>query len=626
LKDSIRKYYFGAELIKDKGVSFSVWAPEKKTIHIKLLGGKGYKPNLENLFSLTKDKNGFFTGISSNAGEGTLYKIIIDNNKKPFPDIASRFQPEGPHGPSMVIDQSFNWSDSDWEGTSKTGQVLYEMHIGTFTKEGTWQSAAAQLKELAELGITIIEIMPIGEFPGKFGWGYDGVDLFAPFHFYGTPTDIKTFINKAHKLNIGVILDVVYNHIGPDGNYFKEYTSYFFSNKHKTDWGEAINYDDKNSKYVRTFILENAAYWIDDFHFDGLRLDATQNIYDDSLNHILKEISILVKQKGGKRKTFLIAENEPQDIKIVKPFSQNGYEFDGMWNDDFHHSARVALTGKNEAYYSDYKGTPQEFISSFKYGFLFQGQWYKWQSKRRGVPSLNYDARFYITYIQNHDQIANSSRGLRISKLTSFAKLKAFTCLMILAPGTPLLFMGQEFASTSPFNYFADHNADLSKLVYQGRIEFLKQFRSLASPEMTSYFPDPSKENTFLNSKLNFQERISNKEIYQLHKDLIHLKRTDPVFKLQDKRKLDGAVLRDNAFIIRFFDESNNDRIILINLGADFYFNPAPEPLLAPPENSQWVTLFSSENPVYGGDGTVAPGSDDKWIIPANAAVVLRAN
>ena len=268
---------------------------------------------------------------------------------------------------------------------SVRAQIVYEMHVGTFTREGTWMSAQAELAELAELGISLIEVMPIADFPGRFGWGYDGVNLFAPTRLYGTPDDFRRFVDRAHALNIGVILDVVYNHFGPDGNYLKEFSADYFTRRHRTDWGEAINFDGENSGPVREFVLENARYWIDEFHLDGLRLDATQNIYDSSDDHILRAVTRCVRETAGDRATVVVAENESQEVQLVHPEKAGGFGIGALWNDDFHHSAMVALTGHNEAYYTDYLGQPQEFISAVKYGYLYQGQWYKWQKKRRAL-------------------------------------------------------------------------------------------------------------------------------------------------------------------------------------------------------------------------------------------------
>jgi maltooligosyltrehalose trehalohydrolase len=293
------------------------------------------------------------------------------------------------------------------------GQVLYEMHLGTFTPKGTWEAASRELPALAALGVTVLEIMPIADFPGRFGWGYDGVNLFAPTRLYGTPDDCRHFIDRAHALGMGVILDVVYNHIGPEGNVLPHFSPEYFTDRYSTDWGEAINYEDAHAGPVREYFLANAGYWIEEFHFDGLRIDATQNIYDTSADHILAAVARRVRQAAGGRATLLVGENEPQHAQLVRPPAQGGYGLDALWNDDFHHSAMVAMTGRNEAYYSDYHGTPQELISALKYGWLYQGQYYTWQQKRRGTPALDLQPGVFVTFLQNHDQIANSARGLR---------------------------------------------------------------------------------------------------------------------------------------------------------------------------------------------------------------------
>src|SRR5205085_7998197 len=428
------------------------------------------------------------------------------------------------HGPSQVIDpSSFRWSDSNWSGVQREGQVLYEMHIGTFTREGSWKSAANELKELAALGITVIEVMPVAEFPGRFGWGYDGVDLFAPTQLYGEPDDFRRFVDRAHATGLGVILDVVYNHFGPDGCYLREFADHYFTDRHETEWGDPINYDDADSAPVREFIIANAGYWIDEFHLDGLRLDATQNIYDDSSDHILAAITRRAREAAAGRDIIIVAENEPQETRLVRAPEQGGYGMDGLWNDDFHHSAMVALTGRNEAYFTDYLGKAQEFISAVKYGYLYQGQWHKWQKQRRGTPGLDLKPAAFVTFIQNHDQIANTATGERAHKLTSPGRFRAMTALMLLAPGTPMLFMGQEFAASTPFLYFADHEANLAELVRKGRAEFLEQFRSYATPETQAILTNPEAVATFEKCKLDFTERERHKQIYDMHQDLLKL-------------------------------------------------------------------------------------------------------
>jgi maltooligosyltrehalose trehalohydrolase len=465
--------------------------------------------------------------------------------------------------------------------------------------------------------------MPVAEFPGRFGWGYDGVQWFAPSHLYGSPDDFRRFVDRAHSLGLGVILDVVYNHLGPDGNYLGKFAPQYFSGQIKTDWGPAINYDGNESDPVREFCIANACYWIDEFHLDGLRLDATQDIHDTSGDHILGAMAREVRKRAAPREVILVAENEPQQVKLVKPPDQGGYGLDALWNDDFHHTAMVALTGRNEAYYTDYLGTPQEFISSVKYGFLYQGQRYKWQKKPRGTPGLDLNPAALVTFIQNHDQIANSAYGERCQKLTSPGKLRAMTALMLLAPGTPMLFQGQEFGASSPFLFFADHGPELAKQVRQGRAKFLAQFPSLATPEMQQRFADPGDPATFERCKLDHSERETHREIYDLHRDLLKLRREEPVFSAQKRHGVDGAVLSPEAFVLRFFGDDGDDRLLIVNLGIDLHLDPAPEPLFAPPSDCEWTTQWSSEDPKYGGNGTPQRNSEEDWEIPGHAAVLL---
>ena len=598
------------------GVHFRVWAPIRETVDVVIGASRPVR--------LEAEGSGYFSGFISGARAGSRYRYALDGGEA-FPDPASRFQPEGPHGASEVVDPSaFKWTDQKWRGITLPGQVIYEMHIGTFTKEGTWRAAERHLPQLAETGITVLEVMPVAEFPGRFGWGYDGVQLFAPTHLYGAPDDFRRFVDRAHSLGLGVILDVVYNHIGPDGNYIPKFAPQYFSNDINTDWGPAINFDGPDSGPVREFCIANACYWIDEFHLDGLRLDATQDIHDTSEDQILRAMAREARQRAAPRDVIFIAENEPQQVRLVKPPDQGGYGLDGLWNDDFHHSAMVALTGHNEAYYTDYLGTPQEFISAVKYGYLYQGQRYKWQEMRRGSAGLDMHPASLITFIQNHDQVANSAYGARCHMLAAPGKLRAMTALLLLAPGTPMLFQGQEFAASSPFPFFADQNAALCDMIRQGRVEFLAQFVSLATPEMPEYFADPASPTTFERCKLDHSERETHRQAYELHRDLLKLRREDPVLHAQKRRGVDGAVLAPEAFLLRFFGENGNDRLLLVNLGRDLHLDPAPEPLLAPPADTEWTTLWSSEHPRYGGTGTPPLDTEENWRIPGYAAVLLK--
>jgi maltooligosyltrehalose trehalohydrolase len=617
--DFQRRYPIGAELQPNGSTHFRVWASRPKKVEVLLKAG----PGVQTIIQLQKQEDGYFAGLVPQAAEGTRYLFRLDDSGC-FPDPMSRYQPDGPFGVSQVVDPAgFVWSDSDWQGADLRGQVIYEMHIGTFTREGTWQAAQQELAELADCGITLLEVMPVADFPGRFGWGYDGVGMFAPVHLYGEPDDFRRFVDAAHRFGLGVILDVVYNHFGPDGNNLKEFSPDYFSGKYEGEWGEPLNFDGENAGPVREFFLTNAAYWIEEFHIDGLRLDATQAIFDASPDNIMTAIGKRVRKVARGRKTIIVAENEPQLTKLVRPVESGGYGLDALWNDDFHHSAMVAMTGRNEAYYTDYMGKPQEFISMVKYGYLYQGQRYKWQKQRRGTPGIGLAPEKFVTFIQNHDQIANSGSGQRVQFMTSPGRLRAMTALMLLAPGTPMLFQGQEFASSSPFCYFADHKIGLARLVEEGRTKFLGQFRSQATSEMVPLLTDPANPSTFERCKLDFSERKRNHHSYDLHRDLLRVRREDPVFSAQAPGCVDGAVLAEECLLLRFFGKEGDDRLLLVNFGADLHLDPAPEPLLAPPEGKTWQTLWSSEDPRYGGSGMPRLDCEDNWRIPGHAAVAL---
>ena len=441
----MRKYPIGAEPLPGGGVDFRVWAPARKQVEVVLED--------ERTFALVPC-GGYFGGAVPEARPGSRYTFRLDG-AGPFPDPASRFQPEGPHRPSLVVAPSaFPWTDAAWQGRGAGRHVTYEMHIGAFTPEGTFDAARRQLPELASAGIEMLEVMPVADFPGRFGWGYDGVCLFAPAHIYGTPDDLRRFVNDAHSHGIAVILDVVYNHFGPDGNYLKEFSPDYFTSRYENEWGEAINFDGPGSGPVREFFASNAAYWIDEFHLDGLRLDATQQIFDASEVHIIREIGDAVRRAARGRNTYIVAENETQHTRLVRPAAEGGYGLNALWNDDYHHSAVVALTARNEAYYTDYRGKPQEFVSALKYGYLYQGQRYTWQKQRRGTSARGLGPEHFVAYIENHDQVANSGRGERVYNRAAPGRYRAMAALLLLGPNSPLLFQGQEFGASAPLQLF----------------------------------------------------------------------------------------------------------------------------------------------------------------------------
>jgi maltooligosyltrehalose trehalohydrolase len=611
-----RRLPIGAEPIAGGRTHVRVWAPRARRVHVVCGGG---------VTPLQAEADGYFSGEF--AGKtGDRYQFKLDDDEKLYPDPASRFQPEGPHGPSEIVDpRAFQWSDQSWAGATIRGQVVYEMHIGSFTREGTFAAAAKELPELARIGVTLVEVMPLAEFDGRFGWGYDGVDLYAPSHLYGTPDDVRSFVNTAHRCGVAVILDVVYNHLGPVGNYLRVFSPSYFSDRYDNEWGDAINFDGPDSGPVREHFIANAGYWIDEFHLDGLRLDATQQIYDSSPEHVISALGTRVREMAGTRATIVVAENEPQDTRLVRPRADGGYGLDALWNDDFHHSALVAVTGRAEAYYSDTRGEPQELISAAKYGYLFQGQHYDWQRQPRGTPSWGLPPAAFVTFLQNHDQIANSARGLRLHHLTSPGRWRAMTALLLLMPGTPMLFQGQEFAASTPFLYFADFEGDLAQAIRKGRGEFLRQFPSIAELERRGgVLADPDNPDTFERCKLDFAERETHAGAYALHIDLLRMRREEAAFCAQAPGGVDGAVLAQSALALRFFTPDHlDDRVVVVNFGSDLTRPSYAEPLLAPPVGRDWIVRWSSEDPRYGGNGTPDTWPDGCWSIAAESALVL---
>jgi maltooligosyltrehalose trehalohydrolase len=608
-----RRLSLGAELVEG-GAHFRVFAPKRGQVAV-VFDGK------DRTVALERDAEGFFAGFVPEVHAGARYKLKLDGERA-FPDPVSRFQPDGPHGWSEIIDPSrFRWTDADWKGCKLQGQVVYELHIGTFTKEGTYAAAAEQLGELKRLGITLIEMMPVAEFPGRFGWGYDGVNLFAPTRLYGTPDDFRRFVDEAHGLGLGVVLDVVYNPFGPSGNYTAEFSDHYVHRERANEWGDALDFETETG--ARELFAANGAYWVDEFHFDGLRLDATQCIQDASEEHVVAEIVRRARAAAGKRSILVFAENERQEARFARPPERGGYGVDSMWNDDFHHSARVAATGRAEAYYSSTRGTAQELISALKWGYLFQGQYYPWQKNPRGHVALDLAGPALTLFLQNHDQVSNTIEGRRIHQLTSPGVHRALTALYLLAPATPLIFMGQEFAASSPFLFFADHEPDLAKLVEKGRREFIRQFPSANHPAVLERMAAPHDEVTFERCKLDFRERETHAETYALFTDLLRLRREDPAFSDQDRDTLYGTVVDDTAFVVRFATGTGHDRLLAVSLRTSFDAGVLADPLVAPLEGKSWRVVFTTDEPKYGGLGRAPVTGDGHIPILGGSAVVL---
>jgi maltooligosyltrehalose trehalohydrolase len=480
---------------------------------------------------------------------------------------------------------------------------------------------------LKELGITAIEVMPIADFPGRFGWGYDGVNFFAPTHLYGTPDDLRRFVNRAHELGLAVVLDVVYNHAGPDGCFLDRFSPAYFSAK-PTDWGRAFNFDGEQSAPVREFFEANARHWIDEYHFDGLRLDATQQIFDRSHPTILQRVADVARAAAPGRDIWIVAENEPQRTTLLRRPDEGGDGLDALWNDDFHHAAIVAATGRREAYYLDYLGSPQEFLTCAQMGFLYQGQWYSWQQQRRGMSTAGLAPWRFVSFLQNHDQIANSTTGTRLQAMTRPGLLRALTALLLIGPWTPMLFQGEEFASSSPFLYFADHQPPLANQVADGRRDFLSQFPSAAAAIRAGTLDKPHALATFQRCRLDHAEREQHGRIWNMHQSLLQLRRNDPVIADQGEAGLSSAVLANGVCALRFNasprerDHGWRDRLLVVNLGPAEDLSVIPFPILvAAPDD--WRVLWSSEDAAWGGTKAGEFGCDSTWRIPADSAWVL---
>jgi maltooligosyltrehalose trehalohydrolase len=508
----------GATLAGDS-CDFRVWAPAAKTVTLRLINEQG-----EQDWPMQYAEDGHFE-LQAFARAGDKYFYIPNQDKaqnKPVPDPVSRLLPEGVHGPTEIIDaEKFIWSDNAWRGLPLRDYVIYELHIGTFTPEGTFDAAIAKLPYLKALGITVIEIMPVGTFPGKHNWGYDGVSLYAVQSSYGGPDALKRFVNAAHELGLCVILDVVYNHLGNEGNYLRFFGPYFTA-RHKTPWGEAINYDQPGCEGVRRYFVENALYWIREYHMDGLRLDAVQTIKDDSAKHILAEIAektaALASELG--REVCVIAETDENDETMTRPLASGGFGMDAQWSDDFHHAIHAFFTGERKGYYQDF-GQPQQIARALQDGFVFQGEPFGFWGRARGTSSANMPAPAHVICTQNHDQIGNRARGERLTALIPCGARMLAAALLLLSPETPLLFMGQEYDEPNPFQFFTDYgDPALQKAVREGRQQEFKDFDFSGDS-----VPDPQAPATFTNSKLNWQLTQGECPMLDWYKSLLALRK-----------------------------------------------------------------------------------------------------
>lgn len=504
----------GATMTDQDRCAFQVWAPHVSELALRLHDRSEMVP-------MQRDASGYYSAVVGNVSPDTRYTFVL-NGRVERPDPASRFQPDGPHGPSAVLAHDFQWTDHEWKGVPLRDFILYEVHVGTFTRAGTFDGMIPLLPELKELGITAIELMPVAQFPGSRNWGYDGVYPYAVQNSYGGPDGLKRLVNAAHAHGLAVVLDVVYNHLGPDGNYLRDFGPYFTA-KYRTPWGDALNFDDQYSDEVRRFFLENALYWQTEFHLDGLRLDAVHAIHDESATPFLTELARATRFRAEQlQRTFsLIAESDLNDVRLILPEQLCGQGLDAQWSDDFHHSLHALLTGEREGYYLDFSHGVRQFAKVLEQGFGFTGEYSASRKRRHGNSPRSANPSQFVVCAQNHDQIGNRMLGERLSQLTSFEGLKVAAAAVLLSPYTPLLFMGEEWATVSPFQYFVSHtDPNLVEAIRRGRREEFSAFAWNEEP------PDPQSEDTFLNCVLEPAELDDRQmQMRSLYQTLIALRK-----------------------------------------------------------------------------------------------------
>jgi malto-oligosyltrehalose trehalohydrolase len=522
---------FGTRIL-EHGVSFQIWAPSAKHVSLCL-----YTDGDKTILPMEPAKDGRFTVTSEIAKAGMRYHYVI-NHETYVPDPASRFQPEDVHGPSEIIDPSaFAWKNNEWKGRPWEEAIFYEIHVGTFSTAGTFKGVQEHLDQLVDLGITTLEIMPLADFPGSRGWGYDGVLPFAVESSYGRPEDLKELIQTAHQKGLMVFLDVVFNHFGPDGNYFHAFAEQFFNGRHKTPWGPALNFDAEDKEIVRDFFIQNALYWLNEYRFDGLRLDAVDWIEDDSPYHFLKELADTVNESTSHNQIHMMLENGKNQAVLLERDGRNYPRYyAAQWSDDIHHAYHVLATGESTGYYEDYqletsgRAAIDHLGVCLTQGFAYQGQYSKHQNKKRGEPSGHLLPTAFVSFLQNHDQVGNRAFGERLAGLVAEAPLKAVAATYLLAPAIPLLFMGEEWGSKRPFYYFCDVSADLSHLITEGRRAEFAKFGE-AHPDL---IPDPCVAETFESSKLDWHEREEpwHKGILQFYQRLLRIRKDEIIPKL----------------------------------------------------------------------------------------------
>ena len=617
----------GAQLVEE-GVRFTVWAPGARSVSVRLESEAGERDH-----ALERDSWGVWSGLVREAEAGTNYRYVLDGEKA-LPDPVSRHQPAGVHGPSRVVDaQAFEWTDDGWSGVPIAEYIVYELHIGTFSEEGTFDGAIRHLSELADLGVTAVEVMPIAQFPGTRNWGYDGVGLYAVQDSYGGPDGFRRFVDAAHAHDLAVVLDVVYNHFGPEGNYLGAYGPYL-TDRYCTPWGAAVNYDGADSDEVRRFVIDNALHWVTEYHVDALRLDAIHGIYDFGATHVLRELAEAVRAEGRRhgREVRVIGESDLNDPRVIRS-GAGGWALDAQWSDDFHHAVHAALTGERSGYYADF-GELADVEKALRDRFVYDGRWSSHRRRRHGAPARDVPAERFVICLQNHDQVGNRANGERLSTLVSLEQQKLAAALLLVAPYVPMLFMGEEWGETNPFLYFASHGDEaLVEAVRAGRRDEFKAFG------WGDDVPDPFAVETFERSKIDRAklEQPRHAALRALYRELLHLRRREPAlrpggaqFRVTAEPFGDGArdgAGTDGVLFTEHEPPGGGSWLGIFNLSAA----ESAEVEVRGGTGGEVRPVLSTDDRKFGGDGAVAeswgrgPGSGDRTIeLPPATAVLFR--
>ncbi|HEX7418946.1 MAG TPA: malto-oligosyltrehalose trehalohydrolase [Thermoanaerobaculia bacterium] len=582
----------GARTLDGSRCEFRVWAPSHDKVELHIVAPEDRRVRL------TKNAGGYHEAIVDRVQEGVRYFFVVGGRQRPDP--ASRLQPEGVHGPSEVVGREFKWSDAKWKNIAIEDYVIYELHTGTFTSEGTFDAMIDRLDHLKELGVTAIELLPIAQFPGDRNWGYDGVYIGAAQKSYGGPIALKRLVNACHARGLAILLDVVYNHLGPEGNYLSEYGPYF-TDRYKTPWGLALNFDGPLSDHVRWFFIHNALQWVDEFHIDGMRVDAVHAIVDHSAQPFLQDLTTAVRERGEKlgRPIYTIAESDLNDPRVITPAENLGLGFDSQWNDDYHHSLHTLLTAERTGYYAGY-GKASDLARVLKGGYLYTGQHSVYRGRRYGVKPLTTDGSKFVVCAQNHDQVGNRMLGERLSAIVPVEKLRLAAAAIVLSPFVPMLFMGEEYGEKAPFQYFTSHSdKDLIEAVRNGRKEEFDDFDWKGEP------PDPHDEETFRRSKLNWQllDHDEHASLWRLYQELLRIRRETPAL-----RKLDLGSLKVEA--------DDEKRVVVVRRGdVVIAFNFSDE--------EQTVKVPGACRFLIESGASVAR---DRLVLPASGFALMKGN